>query len=131
RPLRALDVVAASDRRFRLDGAAGSAVVRRHHRQIRRRFLRAGGRSRHARQGDERAGGTWCAARILFCAVLGHVLARFGARGAGCADDLAIASRGRRTVSPCLACAVLARVLWGEEERVTLTAHSTYRHRAL
>ena len=122
RPFRTLAVVAASRRRFCLDGAAGPAVVRRDRCQIGRRFLRAGGRPRHARQGDERAGGAWRAARILFRAVLGHVLAGLGAGGTGGADDLAIAPRAWRTISPRLACAVLARVRGGDDQVAALRA---------
>ena len=75
RPLGAVGSCAAPARRHRLERAPGVALVHRDHHARRRRLLPGIGRAGFAEQAVPGAGVPWRAARILFPAVLGDVLA--------------------------------------------------------
>src|SRR5215475_1325660 len=106
-------MVAAAGRRRNLVSVAGVALVCGDHRKIRRKLLRAGDRSRHARQSRERSGSPWLASRILFSAVLGDVLARRRAGGIGRTGRVEISARTTHAVSACMAITLVARLRSG------------------
>src|SRR6185437_6275330 len=99
RPFGPLDLETASAGRPGMAAGTSAALVRGDRREVRRQLFRAFRRRRYAGQGFRRAGVAWRAARILFRAVLGDVLAGLGAGGAGRAADMAGAARARRTIS--------------------------------
>ena len=102
RPLAALARRAAAARRHRLADSAGAAVVRGDRRQVRRQFLRAGRRPRHAGQGHQRRRRRMARRRAIICCCSGS---RSGParcwRGSPCRwSGRRGASRARNSCSP-------------------------------
>ena len=116
-------------RGHRLACAAGAALVPRHHRPRRRCVLRRVRRARPAQQGVRRPGIPWRAARLLFRAVLVHVLAGRDAGGPGDAGGLGGTPRAGDQVPAGLAGAVVGRFRAGDHQAAALRAAALSRDR--